>query len=437
MHLTQYLDLPRLQNVSPRAVIACAALFTVGMALLGSVKVAGLFYILSLVLGLYLLWRLPRIKISLPPAVKLYLVAYGAFLLLVVAHIVIFSASTSHIDQASRIGLGVLNGFVFLALFGFSREKLFQFIVLVAGAQASIAIAVAIYQGLDFTNFTIATRARGVTNPIPFSEMLFTSVGLVAIALAGRMEKQPAYRELVILGSLLAVGVLAVVLTGTRGTLVAFAALIFLIMIPQLGKVPLRQLLAFGTVVVAGGALAASLLFAREPVVASIVDFIQGAPVTVYAEDSVGVRFQLWTYGLDLIGDAPLFGHGLDSYPQVLQRPEFGLPADSRLFKFSNVHNQYIDMVMKTGLVGAVVFFMPLAIALVLGLRAARDPRFRSAGLAIMWVGGSYAIYGLTQTFYGHASTALHYGVFLGMLLWVVAPGGSYGDIRQEPDTVL
>jgi O-antigen ligase len=109
------------------------------------------------------------------------------------------------------------------------------------------------------------------------------------------------------------------------------------------------------------------------------------------------------------------------------------VPADSVLFRYGNVHNQYLDMAMKMGLVGAALFFAPLAVALVVGVRLALDPQRRVWGLAILWVGGSYAIYGLTQTFYGHASTTLQFGVYLGLLMWL-APGGRYGNILREPE---
>lgn len=437
MSLAQYFDLPRLQNVSPGAVFVCALLFVVGMALLGSLKLAGAFYIASLVLGLYLLWRLPRVEIVIPPAVRLYLGFYLGFCILVLVHVALFSASTSNIDQVSRIGFGLLNGFTFLALFGFSREKLFDFVVLVAAAHAVVAIAVALYQGFDFARFDLTgQRAHGVTNPIPFSEMLLTSVGLVALAVAARLDPSRRWAALSLLALVVAVGLFAVFLTGTRGTLMAFLLLFPLLMVAVFGLVNVR--LAAIVTVLALGVLLVPAAYMFEPYPgtgAMLLDFLKGADVSAYNEDSVGLRFRLWVYALDLIREAPLLGHGIDSFPDVLRRPELGVPADSILFKFSNVHNQYLDMVMKMGLLGAVLFFGPIAVALTVGLRMTLDPAERARGIAIVWVVGAYSIYGLTQTFYGHASTTLHFGVYLGMLIWL-APGGRYGDVAQRPETV-
>lgn len=437
MPLTQYLDLPRLRNMSPGAVAACALLFVTGMALLGSASFAGGFYIASLLLGLYLLWRLPRVRIVVPPAVRYYLGFYLAFVALVLVHIVVFSTSTSHIDQVSRIGLGVLNGFTFLALLGFSREKLFELLVLVAAAHAAVAVAVAFWQGIDFASLSLAAeRAHGITNPIPFSEMLATSIGVVALAIAGRMDSGRLWGQFLLLAFVVAIGAFAVFLTGTRGTLIGFLLLLFLLWIVLLGRVKLWLAAVFTVPAIMVVLAAGSFLLERDAVSATtLLDLVGAADVTDFHDDSIGIRLQLWSHALDLIAEAPLLGHGISSFPDVLRAPELGVSENSVLFTFSNVHNQYLDMVMKMGLVGAALFFMPLFISLGVGLRLALHRENRVAGLTIIWVGGSYAVYGLTQTFYGHASTTLHYGVYLGMLMWLT-PGGRYGDVRQPPETV-
>lgn len=431
-----YPELPHLRNVSPIATNICVWLFVIGMALLGSLKLAGVFYILSLLLGLYLLWRLPRVKITMPPPVKIYLGFYLAFVVLVVVHVVLLSASGSNIDQVSRIGLGLLNGFVFLALCGFSRQKLFDVIVLMACAHACVAIGVALYQGIDLATPGLAPgRAHGVTNAIPFSEMLFTSLGLVMIAISGRIDPARPGAGMFMLMLVLGVGFLALYLTGTRGTLSAVVLLFPLVMFALIEKVPLWLAASFALVMLGVALVAVSFVFAREPLTLMLLDFLQGAPATAYPDSSIGIRLQMWTYAIDLIRSAPLLGHGIDSFPQSLMRPEFSIAEDSILMNFSNVHNIYLDMMMKMGIVGALLFFAPLVVALVTGLRMALMPDSRVMGLALLWAGGSYAIYGLTQTFYGHASTTLHYGVYVGMLLWL-APGGRYGDIIQRPETV-
>src|SRR5690606_40939393 len=109
---------------------------------------------------------------------------------------------------------------------------------LVAAAHASVAMAVALYQGLDFSALGLAgARASGVTNAIPFSEMLLTSVGLVAIALAARVDPRRRWPALALLALIVGLGLFAVFLTGTRGTLLAFVLLFPLMMIALVGRI--------------------------------------------------------------------------------------------------------------------------------------------------------------------------------------------------------
>lgn len=444
MRLKLYPYLPRLQNVPPFAVMLCVWLFISGMALLGSLKLAGAFYILSLVLGLYLLWRLPRVPVIIPLSVRLYLGFYLAFVGLVLAHVLILSASGSNLDQVSRIGLGLLNGFIFLALCGFSRQKLFNLVVLMAAAHAGFAILVAIFQGIDFTTLSLAAeRAHGTTNPIPFSEMLFTSLGIVAITFAARLDpgRSPTsfpfglLTGVIVLALIVGGGIFAVFLTGTRGTLSAFVLLFPLILIALFDKVPSWLSAIFAVTILVAALVAASFLFEREPVTEMLLNFLEGAPATTYPNNSIGYRLQLWTYGIELIRSRPFWGHGIDSLPQLLKQPELGIDPKSIVSNFTHLHNQYLDIALKMGLIGFVLFFTPLVVALMVGLKMARNPIDRVQGLVIIWAGGSYAIYGLTQVFYGHATTTLHYGVCLGMLMWL-APGGSYGNVVQRPETV-
>ena len=61
-----------------------------------------------------------------------------------------------------------------------------MFVVLLALAHASVASTVAIWQGVNFGSFSLSTiRVGGITNPIPFSEMLMASLGIVAIYWSG------------------------------------------------------------------------------------------------------------------------------------------------------------------------------------------------------------------------------------------------------------
>ncbi|HTV71833.1 MAG TPA: O-antigen ligase family protein [Rhizobiaceae bacterium] len=439
---TQHMSLARYPFIFPQegwgSLLAriCVVLFVIGMALLGSSKLSGYVYVASLLVGSPVLFLLPWREIHIPPAVRVYTAFYLSFVVLVLAHLVVFSAPISNIDQVSRIGIGLVNGLFFTLVFGFSRERLFNFIILLAAAHMAVACVVALYQGVDFLSLELARgRVHGSTNPLPFSEMLLVSLGLVSLFLAARVDRHRPLPGIALLTLTTVMGLFAIFLTGARGTMICFLLLFPLLWIVLIGKVNPRMTIGFAVAAVLALLIPASLLAERnsDHTWEMLVAFFSGADASAFKEDSIGLRFQLWTYALQWIGDAPLFGYGLNSFPHAFRAAEFGLPADSMLLKFNNVHNQYLDMVLNTGLVGAVLFFGPLVVALVAGLRMARDPVERLKGLAIIWVGCAYGAYGLTQTFYGHSNTSLQYGVYLGMLIWTV-PYRRKAD--QRPDVV-
>lgn len=431
--MARYFFISHPMGTSAIPAVISSILFVVGMALLGSSKLSGYFYLGAIVLGLYVSLRLPLREIVVPRAVQAYLGFYLAFALLVLVHLMSFPASFGNIDQVSRIGVGLVNGLFFLALFGFSRERLFDFVIVVAAAHSVVAIATAFYQGMDFLELALMRdRVGGVTNPIPFSEMLLTSIGLVTIFLAGRVDRRRPWRMLGLLGLVLASGIFAVVLTGTRGTLVCFFLLLPLLVVILFGRLDRRFAVSFGILVLAALLPASIYVIERDLSLLTVIAApLQELSEALALDVSTTTRLELWVNSIVLIGDAPLFGHGLGSFPEVFHAPELGLPPDSVLLEFNHVHNQYLDVMLEMGLLGTVLFFGPMVVALVAGARMAMDPAERVKGLALVWVAGAYAVYGLTTVFFAHASTTLQYGVYLGMLIWLV-PAGGRTDHRPE-----
>ena len=113
---------------------------------------------------------------------RIYIAAYISILLLYLGHVIFFGSDVDNLNNISRVGLGLLNGGFFLMLFRHRREANIVFVVLLALAHASVASTVAIWQGVNFGSFSLSTiRVGGITNPIPFSEMLMASLGIVAI----------------------------------------------------------------------------------------------------------------------------------------------------------------------------------------------------------------------------------------------------------------
>jgi hypothetical protein len=95
---------------------------------------------------------------------------------------------------------------------------------------------------------------------------------------------------------------------------------------------------------------------------------------------SMGIRVVIWRNTLELVGEAPLLGHGMGSfeeaYPQVAARNGTGWQATPS----ADPHNQYLYFLAETGVVGLLAFFWWLAAA----LRQPLTGEFRVAGLALL-----------------------------------------------------
>src|SRR5690606_29722944 len=140
------------------------------------------------------------------------------------------------------------NGAFFTALFARRNETVFGYLVVIALVHAVLSGAVAYSGALS------GVRAGGETNPIPFSEMLPASIGLVAIVAAARMNGRGKVWRPLALAAFLGVSFLALVLTGTRGTLVVVLPLIVLVAAAM--KMRVRALHLAGALVVTFAVLA-------------------------------------------------------------------------------------------------------------------------------------------------------------------------------------
>jgi O-antigen ligase len=135
--------------------------------------------------------------------------------------------------------------------------------------------------------------------------------------------------------------------------------------------------------------------------------------------DWVGLRVEIWRSALELSKDQWLFGYGLGSFPSVLTK--LGIPPDSVLFSFNEVHNQYLDFLLETGVLGLTPLIALLGIAFAAGVKMAARQETRERGLALLWVIGCYAIFGLSESFLSRAVTSLQFGVYAGLLMWTVS----------------
>ncbi|WP_309263406.1 O-antigen ligase family protein [Lysobacter arvi] len=125
------------------------------------------------------------------------------------------------------------------------------------------------------------------------------------------------------------------------------------------------------TALVALGAIAYLSPVMRTRVVASLP-----AETTRYVEEAsptaTGIRMQLWRRSLEIVSDAPLFGHGLDQW-RPAYRAAMQAHGDKDAFLAGHPHQELLLIVAEQGIVGLAIY-LALLIALVLHVRKLAPP---------------------------------------------------------------
>jgi O-antigen ligase len=121
-----------------------------------------------------------------------------------------------------------------------------------------------------------------------------------------------------------------------------------------------------------------------------------------------------------LVPEAPIFGHGLASWPEVLQHPVLDLQPDAFILGFAHPHNEYLNLLVKVGIVGTALFFAPMLVALAGAGRLAAQRGRRIHAVVIAWFVGAHLIYACTDVYSEWTTNMLFLGIFLGMLIWLV-----------------
>jgi O-antigen ligase len=396
--------------------------FTLSLAILGSAKFSGMFYIIAMLTGIPVLSLVAWKRLRMSKATKIYVLVFVLIQALYFFHVLAMGTPPKELDNISRIGFGLVNGGFLFALLGYRRQTLFLYLILLACLHASVATLTVFSQAMELAWLDLdAWRTGGATNPIPFSEMLMASVGLVVIYLSGRLRSERGVRDALILALVLGLGLVAVMLTGTRGTLLALLPLTLLMAANARFRHGVFYILG-GVMLLCGFAFAGfGTLQGRMLLILSDFAQLWSGDVELDAlSTSVGLRIKMWLSALDLAAEKPFLGYGPGTFPGIFHNSMLNIPSGSPLLRFNQLHNQYIDFLLETGLLGLALFCILIGTAFVAGLRLYSNIFYRDRGCALMWIASCYALFGMSQTFFSHANTSLQFGVYLGILMWTI-----------------
>jgi O-antigen ligase len=363
-----------------------------------------------LVLGsLALLWKRPALALQRDDRVLIavFLLYFGANAVANLAH----SAMLREYDAPARFVLAIP---VLLLLLAYPPRPAALWAGLPLGA-----IGAAVFAGWQSLALG-EPRAFGTTNPIQFGNIsiLFAVLCLAGLAWAAAQRHKAAWTALLLLGA--ACGTAASILTGSRGSWIALPVSACVLAFQHAGNFGMRRLgaglLALLALMVAVYALPQTGVKARtELAEVEIRNYLSKGD----ADSSVGARLEMWRSGMTMVPQRPLLGWGKQGYIDH----KAGLIKEGKvspwLLLFPHLHNEYLDALVKRGVLGLLallaLFLVPLRLfARQLRHAGAAQRTYAAAGVALCV---SYLLFGLTQAFMTHNNGVMTYS-FLTVMLW-------------------
>jgi O-antigen ligase len=264
------------------------------------------------------------------------------------------------------------------------------------------AAAIAGYQVIK-----MGMRAEGFTQSIQFGNIALL-FGVLCMVRAIAMLHFSWLNLLLWLG--FACGVVASVFSQTRGGWLAIALIFWWVLFHALKPLPwFKRILALALLI---GFMAVPLwqLDLHKLVVARVTTATIETKAYLEANQknsSVGSRLAIWHFALQKVGDAPWLGLGQQGWIETRDQGIVKGELDPFMTSFGHVHNEFLDVLLKRGVVG-----LALLIMLFLGpmlwffkpyLRA-EDMEVKSLAMVGMVIPMMYMDFGLTQLFLGHNS---------------------------------
>lgn len=216
----------------------------------------------------------------------------------------------------------------------------------------------------------------------------------------------------------------ALLLSGSRGGLVAMLCAVFLLILLTTRTKGTKQFVIRGAMAIAlvGAIVAGTIFVGGESSLTRIAE-------TAVSKDVTTNRTHIWSVTLKVIAANLPFGAGLGAFGQAYT------PHDdlSGLERVQQAHNDYLQVLADAGLVGAIIGIAFLFLLFRTGQRNIRMKNTFRRGVAVGALGGIFAI--LVHSIFDFVlhTTAVAV-VFMLMMALLVAAGREYEDDERDDD---
>lgn len=288
---------------------------------------------------------------------------------------------------------------------------------LAAGSLGALGVALYQYQDIKISGFTNAIQYGGIAMYLGLATWVFAILG-------GYRFKHAAV--LLCLGSL---GIVASVLSGTRGAWLIAPLLMLVVWWSWLLHGHRRMAVYAVAVPLLLGAMAVLPFWdrvdGRIQEAVNEASLYQAQPEQA-AITSIGQRLEQWQLAWHLGWDKPWTGWGVEGFIQGKKAYVEQGRAHPSVHDYGHAHNEILDMFAKRGLVGVVVLLLFYAVPLVLfcptrqriqALPIAVQKRALALRTSASLLPMAYFGFGWTQVFFAHNSGHMFY-VFSWVAFW-------------------
>lgn len=279
-------------------------------------------------------------------------------------------------------------------------------------------IGAGLYAGVQFLFFD-ETRAGGTTNPIQYCNISMLFGVLCLCGLSWSRYQTRARVWLIALGAGAVMGIVGAIFTGSRGGWIALP--VCLLVAVRFGGATGKRLLVIGTVLVCS-VIAVLWLVPGSPIKARTemaVSETSSYVTTGETDTSVGTRLEMWRIGLTMLPQRWLAGWGKEGMIRHKTEMVQQKLAGPTVIEHTHLHNEYLDALVKRGLLGLLALLGLFLTPLFLFFRHLRhqDRAVREYALAGTLLYVCYLTYGLTQAFLTHNNGVMELA-FMTVILW-------------------
>lgn len=256
---------------------------------------------------------------------------------------------------------------------------------------ASGAMVIALY---DHFALGMVRAGADTANPIHFADITLAAgfFALIGLFSTGR------WRLVFLLGPVFAL--VTVVLSGSRGPLLGYVALLLLSAASVLVWGGLSRRIGALLAVLAVAAVGAAIVIGiNEPTGPLHVfsDLLRMAQTGAASDGSSGERLIMYQSAINAFLASPIFGHGLLNFVQITATYA---PAGTVMPTYEHLHSDIADLAVSGGVVGLLALALLLLTPLVEGWTAT-SPNRRAALFGGMVLTLGYVVMGLTNAMFG------------------------------------